>query len=74
MPDLQKQRPGQRVYLNTNQCAELILRTPGSVRRLAAMGKIPFRKVSGRLMFPLDEIEKWINSGPGKTIDGINCR
>ena len=61
-------------YLNTKQCADLILRTPGSVRRLATTGKIPFRKAGGRFMFPLAEIEQWIDSGPSKTIDEVNCQ
>ena len=61
-------------YLNTRECADLILRTPEAVRRLAVTGKIPYRKPGGRFMFPIDEIEQWIHGAPGKTIGEIECQ
>ncbi len=76
MSNLQSQETEvtKKRYLNTRECADLVLRTPEAVRRLAGTGKIPFRKPGGRFMFPLDEIQRWIDSGPGKTIDEINCQ
>lgn len=73
MPNLQD-RDTEKVYLSTNEVASLILRTPGSVRRLVAEGKIPYRKPNGRFMFPLDEIQQWIDGAPGKTINEIGCQ
>lgn len=58
-------------YLNTNEVAKLIKRTPGAVRNLVMRRAIPFRKPAGRLMFIRSEIEAWIESAPGMTIKDI---
>jgi hypothetical protein len=34
-------------------------------------GKIPYRKVAGRLMFLEAEIERWIEESPGKSTEEI---
>ena len=56
-------------YLSTEQCAELIGRTPGAVRNLVLRNIIPFRKPAGRLMFIREEIEAWIENAPGLRLD-----
>ena len=61
----------RRQYLDTNECAELINRTPHSVRRLVMRGRIPYRKAGGRLMFPANEIIQWIEDSPGKSVDEV---
>jgi len=71
MSNLQNQDADRKEYLTTNEVANLILRTAGSVRRLVAEGKIPYRKPNGRFMFPLDEIKQWIEGAPAKTINEI---
>lgn len=58
-------------FLDTNECAKLINRTPGSVRRLVMRGLIPFKKPGGRLMFPRSEIERWIEASPGMSVDEV---
>ena len=50
----------QDEYLDTQECAMLIKRTPGAVRNLVMRRKIPHRKPAGRLVFLLSEIEQWI--------------
>jgi hypothetical protein len=66
---LQTKNLDHETYLDTRELAELIRRKPESVRRLALLGKIPCRKPGGRLLFPLSEIQEWIDNGAGKTID-----
>ena len=53
-------------FLNTDQCADLLKRTPNSIRRLVWQGKLPFRKVAGRLMFLEYELMDFIENSPGK--------
>jgi hypothetical protein len=54
-------------YLNTDECAVFIKRSPGAVRNLVMRKKIPFRKPSGRLVFIKSEIESWMRNAPGMT-------
>jgi hypothetical protein len=63
----------EKEYFGTNQCGELIERKPDVVRRLAREGKIPFRKLNGRLLFSSSEIREFLDRLPGKTIDEISC-
>jgi len=58
-------------YLDTNECAELINRTPHSIRRLVMRGQIPYRKAGGRLMFPETEIVRWIEESPGMSVQEV---
>jgi hypothetical protein len=56
-------------YLDTEECAKLIGRTPGAVRNLVLRGIIPYRKPAGRLIFVRPEIEAWIENAPGKRLN-----
>lgn len=58
-------------YLSTEQCAELIHRTPGAIRNLVMRRKIPFRKPGGRLMFLKSELMAWIENAPGVRLEDI---
>ena len=53
----------EKIYLNTDECAEFINRSPGAVRNLVMRNKIPHRKPGGRLVFKRDEIIEWLE-GP----------
>jgi hypothetical protein len=61
----------RKPYLDTNEVAELINRTPHSVRRLVMRGRIPYRKAGGRLMFPTSEIINWVEGSPGKSVEEV---
>lgn len=58
-----------REYLTTKQAAAFLGRSPGAVRNLVLRKKIPFRKVSGRLMFLRSELVRWIESSPGVLLE-----
>ena len=58
-------KPDGTKYLDTAQCAEYIIRSPGAVRNLVMRRAIPFRKLGGRLLFLREEIDKWIEKAPG---------
>lgn len=56
-------------YLNTQECADFIRRTPGAVRNLVMRRAIPFRKPGGRLVFLKTELQRWIEAAPGVKFD-----
>lgn len=47
-------------YLTVNEVSQYLKRSPGAVRNLVLRRQIPFRKPVGRLLFDLDEVDKWI--------------
>lgn len=53
-------------YLNTKEVAELLRVKERKVYDLAAGGEIPHRRITGKLLFPRDEITAWIE-GDAKT-------
>ncbi len=59
------------VLWNIRKVSERLQRTEGAVRNMVLRRQIPFRKVSGRLMFIEHEIETWINNSPGVTLDQL---
>ena len=62
----------KRKYLNTNEAAEFIGRTPAAVRILVLRRAIPYRKPTGRLVFLRSELEEWIESADGVTMDELH--
>ncbi len=46
-------------------------RSYGGIRNLVLRRKIPFRKVSGRLLFLKSEIDAWIEKSPGVRLTEI---
>jgi hypothetical protein len=56
--------------LTTQQAARYIKRkSAGAVRNLVMRGKIPYRKVAGRLVFFSDELDAWMDQAPGLTLE-----
>lgn len=47
----------RKEYLNAEENADFIGRSPGAVRNLVMRRAIPYRKVGGRLVFLRSEIE-----------------
>lgn len=54
-------------YLTTRELAALLRVKERKVYDLAADGTLPVRRVTGKLLFPRDEIEAWIVSSGGET-------
>ncbi|RAI00337.1 excisionase [Acuticoccus sediminis] len=52
------------VYLTTREVADLLRVKERKVYELAAAGEIPHRRVTGKLLFPKDEIDAWISGEP----------
>ncbi|MCB1972110.1 MAG: helix-turn-helix transcriptional regulator [Geminicoccaceae bacterium] len=48
-------------YLTTREVAELIRVKERKVYDLAAAGEIPHRRITGKLLFPRDEIRAWLH-------------
>lgn len=46
-------------------------RSPGAIRNLVMRRKIPFKKVAGRLLFDLDEVDEWIRMSEGVSLEEI---
>ena len=59
----------ERTYLNTNECAKYLSRTPKAIRELAFRKAIPYRKPGGRLLFMKEEIDIWIESSEGLSLE-----
>ena len=60
--------------LDTNQVARFLNRSPGAIRNLVMRRDIPFRKVSGRLVFLREEITTWIEHAPGVRVEDLQRR
>ena len=60
MPDTDQPR-----YLTTKEVAELLRVRERKVYDLAAADEIPHRRITGKLLFPADEIHTWIEGGDG---------
>ncbi len=50
-------------YLTTREVADLLRVKERKIYDLAAAGGIPHRRVTGKLLFPAAEIQKWIEGG-----------
>lgn len=64
-----KQFDGQ--YMNVDELASYIKRSRGAIRNLILRRAIPYRKPAGRLIFLKEEIDQWVQSAPGKTLEEI---
>jgi putative molybdopterin biosynthesis protein len=57
-------------YLTTRELAAMLRVKERKVYELAAEGALPVRRVTGKLLFPRDEIEEWIAAGAGMVQSG----
>ncbi len=58
-------------YFNSWEAAEYLRRCVGAIRVLVLRRKIPFRKVAGRLLFLKSELDRWIQTSEGVTLEEI---
>lgn len=56
-----------RRYLDVPGVAAFLGLTEHSVRKYVQRGKIPHRKLCGKLLFDPEEIERWFGTLPGVT-------
>jgi excisionase family DNA binding protein len=52
----------EKKYLNTTELSKYLGRSKKAIRNLCFRREIPHYKPAGRLLFDLDEINKWIRS------------
>ncbi len=52
-------------YLTVAELSEYIKRSRPAIRMLILRRQIPFRKPSGRLLFDIEEIDRWIQISEG---------
>lgn len=55
--------PAKTAYLTTREVADLLRVKERKVYDLAAANEIPHRRITGKLLFPADEIHSWIEGG-----------
>lgn len=61
------------VFLTTKEVAALLRVKERKVYDLAAAGDIPFRRVTGRLLFPRAEIEAWLAAGSDPRVEAASA-
>jgi excisionase family DNA binding protein len=52
----------EKIFLTTQEAADLIRLKVPTIKRLVAMGRIPSYKVSGRRLFDREELIQWVKS------------
>ncbi|MFO1185607.1 MAG: helix-turn-helix transcriptional regulator [Bauldia sp.] len=55
------------LFLTTKELATLLRVKERKVYDMVAEGSVPHRRVTGKLLFPKDEIERWLQESPGTT-------
>lgn len=55
------------------ETADFLRRSPSAIRKLILRGKIPFRRVGGRIFFIEREIVEWVQASPGKSLDELKA-
>lgn len=66
MPTDYGSRPGLPRLLTTSEVADLLRVKERKVYDMAAAGEIPHRRLTGKLLFPAEEIAAWISGGEGR--------
>jgi excisionase family DNA binding protein len=60
-----------RHFLTVFEVSEFLGRSPSAIRNLVMRGRIPYRKLAGRLIFFPEEIETWITRAEGLKVDEV---
>ena len=61
------------VYLTTKELADLLRIKERKVYDLAASGKVPCSRATGKLLFPAAEIRAWIETSRSCPASGATC-
>jgi excisionase family DNA binding protein len=59
---IEKEHKKDRRWMDTEEVAVFIGRSPGAIRNLVMRHRIPFRKIGGRLNFIRTEIQAWMEA------------
>ena len=59
--------------LNTKEAGDLLRRSPAAIRNMVLRRSIPFRKVSGRLVFLREELEEMVRRSRGVSITDLEA-
>ena len=59
---------------DTKGAGGFLRKSPAAIRNLVMRKEIPFRKVSGRLVFIREELEEWVRMSPGMSLDELRSR
>jgi predicted DNA-binding transcriptional regulator AlpA len=57
--------------LNLKECSLYLRRSESSLRNLILRRQVPFKKLGGRLVFLKDELEAWIQTSPGVSLEQL---
>lgn len=57
----------ERRFLDVRGAAAFLGLTENSIRKYVARGKIPHRRLGGRVLFDPRELERWFGTLPGVT-------
>ena len=58
-------------YMTIDELSSYIRRSKGAIRNLVLRRAIPYRKPAGRLLFLKEEIDRWVQVAPGKSVEEI---
>ena len=61
-------------FLTTREVAEMLRVKERKVYDMAAEGEIPCRRVTGKLLFPRSEIEKWLSGDTARGSSSVPTR
>ena len=64
-------RNNKKKWGGTRKAAEHLDTTRSAIRNRVARGQLPYRKLGGRLMFDLDELDQLLENGPGRRLDEV---
>lgn len=56
---------------NVPEVSQYLRRSPGAIRNMVLRRLIPFRKPAGRLIFSRQEIDRWIRSAEGVSLEEL---
>jgi hypothetical protein len=59
----------ENVFLTVDELKHYIKRSKGAIRNLVLRKAIPYRKPAGRLLFLKEEIDQWIQTAPGLSLE-----
>ena len=63
-----------KTFLNTNEVAMFLGRSPKAIRKLVERGQLPHRRLGRRVIFVQQELEQFIQDLPGMNIQDIQRR
>lgn len=58
-------------FLTIDELSGYIGRSKGAIRNLVLRRAIPYRKPAGRLIFIKEEIDRWVQTAPGMTLEDV---